>query len=148
MDVGDRLVDLVEALLDVGRNHGDVADVDHVERLAQIDAQLEVVAAGSADIVRIACGPKRVPERKVVPASSGAPTKATSFAQFAHVLLKRSAQECPGRGVARARPVEEGDCAVADDLRRFADRTRGFLALAAPCTGCRDLGLPLQHPVP
>ncbi len=44
VDVRNGLVDLVEALLDVGRDYRDIADIDHVQRFGQVEAELEVVS--------------------------------------------------------------------------------------------------------
>ena len=41
VDVGDGLVDLVEALLDIGRDYRNVADIDDVQRLRQVNPHLE-----------------------------------------------------------------------------------------------------------
>src|SRR5215467_7738019 len=44
-NVGDSAADLIERLLQIGRNGKDIADIDHVELLAKVHAVFEVVGA-------------------------------------------------------------------------------------------------------
>ena len=121
LDVGDRLIDLIEALLDVRRDHADVADIDHVEGFDQVHAQLEVVAG----VLR-----RDRTHRLRSPACARAERRAgvewhaehgdILAAKRSHVFQKRRAQVGSGVGEApRAAPIEEGNRAVADRLRRL-----------------------------
>ena len=92
VDVGDRLVDLVEALLDVGRDDRDIADVDHVERFradrrpSRSCSRCRAPRSGASPADRSGC-----PARKVVPVSSGTPTTATSCPPSSRISFSNGA---------------------------------------------------------
>ena len=146
VDIADRLVDLIEGLFDVGRDDRDVPDVDHVERFQDVDAHLEVVAA-----VERGHGPHGARPEAGARAVGRAAVKRRAddgdvlSAELAHVVQEGAR----GKGAAvvktETEPVEQGDGAVADALRRRQPMLQIELEQLLHLRR-RELRLPLQHP--
>ena len=144
-DVRHRLADLVERFLQIARNGEDVTDVDHVQLLAQIDAQLVVVGAkqvGRApDSLRTESGAGPVGGARV---EWYAEDGHLGVVDLVHILDERTFQECPAlAGEVRQFAADEGrDPAVADRRRGLeAEGQASFDLLALPTIGQLGFGL-------
>ena len=131
------LADLVEGLLQVARDGEHVADVDHVELLAQVDARLVVVGAeqvgGAPDALRTEAGARPVGGAGV---ERHAEDRDLGVVDLVDVLDERALQEGSplAREVRQFAADERGDSAVVDrrrGLQPVGEAAFDLLALAA-----------------
>ena len=144
-DVRHRLADLVERLLQIAGNREHVADVDHVQLLAQIDTHLVVVGAkevgGAANSLRAEPGARPVGGSGV---ERDAEERHLGVVDLVDVLDERTLQECAAfaREVRQFPAHERGDPAVGDRRRGLQPERQAALdLLALPAVGQRGLGL-------
>src|SRR5215212_2134365 len=146
VDVADGFVDLIEGLFDVGGDHRDVTDVDHVERFPDIDAHLEVVAA--VERGDRPDGPR--PEARSRTIGRAAVKRSADDGDVLPAELAHVSQEgARGEGAAIVKTqtgaVEQGYGAIAHALRRRQPMLQIELEQLLHLRR-GELRLPLQHP--